>query len=189
MTAWDGARLSGRRMSRAAVILRWRRKPRRAELPSDTVLKAKDPSYFCPSISQDSQALITELGSHLEEMAVLVRLAMRVCLSRMMLERVWTGPRLVGSPGQARGCWLSDKESLSSWVWEVSPLASPWSSRGPSVGSLPPSQGPSHLPCVYMGFTLYPYIFVHLVFFHSSADVQEKRIANQLVMETGILSF
>lgn len=72
---------------------------RRAELPSYTVLKVKDPSHFSPSISQDSQVLITELGSRLEEMAVLVRLAMTVCLSRMMLERVWTGPRLAGSPG------------------------------------------------------------------------------------------
>ena len=115
---------------------------RRAELPSDTVLKVKDPSHFSPAVSQDSQVLITELDSCLEEMAVLVRLAMRVCLSRMMLERVWTGPRLVGSRGQARGCWLSDKESLSSWVWEVSPLASPRSSPWPLFwGSSPPSQG------------------------------------------------
>lgn len=60
----------------------------------------------------------------------------------------------------------------------------------PLLGVFATQPGPSHLPCVYMGFTLYPCIFVHLVFFHSSADVQEKRIqANQLVMETGILSF
>ena len=51
---------------------------RKAELPSDTVLKRTDPSHFSPSVNQDSQVWITELGSCLEEMAVLVRLAMRV---------------------------------------------------------------------------------------------------------------
>lgn len=63
----------------------------------------------------------------------------------------------------------------------------------PLLGVFATQPGPSHLlqlPCVYMGFTLYLCIFVHLVFFHSSADVQEKMIqAYQLVMETGISSF
>lgn len=73
----------------------------------------------------------------------------------------------------------------------------PWQVLGPPVspllGVFAAQPGPSRLLqllCVYMGFTLYLCIFVHLVFFHSSADVQEKMIqANQLVMETGISSF
>ena len=63
----------------------------------------------------------------------------------------------------------------------------------PFLGVFAAQPGPSHLlqlPCVYVGFTFYLCIFVHLVFFHSSADVREKMIqADQLVMETGISSF
>lgn len=91
---------------------------------------------------------------------------------------------------------LARPEDVGSVLRSPSPLGCgksvPWQALGPPRG---PSSGGLHHPAgafspVAWALHFISAFFVHLVFFHSSAAVQEKMMqADQLVMETGISSF